>query len=168
MQEDFSYWTIGNRSGTVRLMLTEQLASEMARLRDELREAKESGRLDYKAVSGLIGKNEAYIQQFVERKSPKLLHAHLVDIVRKALLDAKSAPRKTGGESSRKVSGEAAYSLLERIDIVPVGEGRRAYDLLKTVWQMAGEIPPQTRSDDLSPLANPRREVEPSAPRPRR
>lgn len=124
-------------------MEQETLLAEMNRLREELRQAQVDGLIDYKAMANAIGKNPTYVQQFVTKGSPRIMHAHLVEAVRAKLLEARQAGPSRARHGEQRVSGPAAFALLERLDIIPHGDGERAYNLLKTVWNKAVEKPLQ-------------------------
>lgn len=144
------------------------LTAEMNRLRDELKQAQRDGLIDYKAMSKDIDMNETYIQQFVTKGSPKIMHAHMVERVRQMLAGARKSAPSRPKPSDRKVSGQDAYALLERIDIIPPGDGERAYALLRTVWGEGGVKPPLGRVRDQPEPASRPHESVPSRRQPQR
>ncbi|HEV7415803.1 MAG TPA: S24 family peptidase [Tianweitania sediminis] len=62
-----------------------QVALPKADLRNEIRLAVEEGRTSYKALSNAINKNHAYVQQFVERGTPRELRDHDALVIREVI-----------------------------------------------------------------------------------
>ena len=138
-------------------MVDEQLIGEMQRLRDELRAAKANGAIDYQALSLSLGKNPTYIQQFVTKGTPRILHAHIADEVRKAL-----APHRAADRSGGKVSGRAEIiALLRKIDNLPEAALEPIYGVIEGFLK-AGASQKQIRHRDQSEPANRHHESEPS------
>lgn len=77
-------------------------------------------------------------------------------------LDVPIADLFSPPEHQGRVQGELEISkLLEKIDVVPEGEGTRAYHVLMSVFGEVASISKQTDDHGLSPPANRRRESTP-------
>ncbi|KSV75053.1 hypothetical protein N184_26905 [Sinorhizobium sp. GL28] len=84
-------------------------ASAMDELRRLIREAVDAKKTTYKDLSIAIAKNHAYIQQFVERETPRELRERdartIVDLIQGAPA-AEAAPRRAPGFAPQIVPGE--------------------------------------------------------------
>ncbi|WP_429807182.1 S24 family peptidase [Ensifer sp. B1-9] len=85
-------------------------ASAMDELRRLIREAVEAKKTTYKDLSIAIAKNHAYIQQFVERETPRELRERdartIVDLIQGAPAAGEAPPRRAPGFAPQIVPGE--------------------------------------------------------------
>ncbi|ANK72811.1 hypothetical protein FA04_09335 [Ensifer adhaerens] len=85
-------------------------ASAMDELRHLIREAVDAKKTTYKDLSIAIGKNHAYIQQFVERETPRELRERdaraIVELIQGAAAAGEAAPRRAPGFAPQIVPGE--------------------------------------------------------------
>lgn len=102
-------------------MDTEMLIAEMNRLRDDLERAQAAKLVDYKALSQALGKNPTYVQQFVTKQSPRIMHAHLAAQIREKLAEAaKTGAKSPAGRSAQLAkTDDEIIGLLRRIDGFP-------------------------------------------------
>lgn len=143
-----------------------ELIAETNRLREGLRQAHADGLVDYKELSAAVGMNPTYVQQFVTKGSPKILHAHLAGPLKAAL----DAAIKNGGPRSEKPGGKASGEqeikrLLRRIDRLTDDQVETIYGVIEGFIAAS-----QTQSPDRDrpEFASPRRGSEPSRRQPQR
>lgn len=138
------------------------LIAEMERLRSALRDAQKDGLLDYKALSGKIGRNPTYIQQFVTKKSPRILHSHLADEVWRYLKQIQATGRPAPRASHKARTKEEILDLLRRIEDLPEGALEPVYAVIAGFVEQVRASRQQSNAGGQSEPSSPRHVRAPS------
>lgn len=147
-----------HRSG----MDNEMLIAEMNRLRDDLERAQHAKLIDYKALSQALGKNPTYVQQFVTKHSPRIMHAHLAEQIKEKLAEALKAGPKVAPGPPLARTDEEITALLLRIDGLSPASVPAILSSIRSVLVKDGESRTQRQQRDRYVSSNRRREEVPS------